>query len=149
MGIGWLCRNASGWGRVEGLFACIVQAMPVVNGNKQVATAELCHIVHVLAPDVIAARPPADGNCGILGDNDGNLEVWDRREEGRQEVVNVHDKKINTIHVSWLVLQLAALLYLAGQLTTGACSPLRLRGQLSGAAELLRESLQQHKRPVP
>ena len=76
----------------------------------------------MFALDVISACAPADGNCGILGDNDGNLEVWDRREAGRQEAVNVHDKKINTIHVSWLVLQHAALLDLAGQLTTGTCS---------------------------
>lgn len=33
----------------------------------------------------------------------------------------MHDKKINTIHVSSLVLQRAALLYFAGQLTAGAC----------------------------
>ena len=76
----------------------------------------------------MSACAPADGNCGILGDNYGNLEVWDRRERGRQEAVNVHDKKINTIHVSWLALQHAALLCLTGQLTTGAGRPLRLRG---------------------
>lgn len=75
----------------------------------------------MLSPAVRLACAPADGNCGILGDNDGNLEVWDRREEGRQEAVNAHDKKINTIHVSSLVLQRAALLYFAGQLTAGAC----------------------------
>ena len=107
------------------------EAVPVVEPIKRATTAELCH--------AIAACAPADGNCGVLGDNDGNLEVWDRREEGRQEAVNVHNKKINTIHVSWLVLQHAALPYLAGQLCTGACSPLRLRGQLPGAAGLLCE----------
>ena len=52
----------------------------------------------------------------------------------------MHNKKINTIHVSWLVLQHAALLDPAGQLITGTCSPVRLKGELVVQCDLLCES---------
>ncbi|KAK9823208.1 hypothetical protein WJX72_001110 [[Myrmecia] bisecta] len=42
----------------------------------------------------------ADGNTGFVGDKDGNLDVFDvRARKLAHEGVNIHDKKINTLHV--------------------------------------------------
>ena len=43
--------------------------------------------------------------CGVrlVGDNEGNLQGFDsRQKEPTQAALNIHDKKINTIHVSML-----------------------------------------------
>jgi hypothetical protein len=43
-----------------------------------------------------------DGNIMLLGDNDGNLEVIDTREPSTNpKSVNLHDRKINTLHVGF------------------------------------------------
>ena len=43
----------------------------------------------------------ADGATAFLGDKDGNIEVLDvRAGKTVQEGVNLHPKKINTVHVS-------------------------------------------------
>jgi hypothetical protein len=43
----------------------------------------------------------ANGSVLLLGDNDGNLEVLDARQPGpAAKSVNLHDRKLNTLHVS-------------------------------------------------
>lgn len=42
----------------------------------------------------------ADGNSMLLGDKDGDVEVVDAREPGKGTSINLHDRKINTLHVS-------------------------------------------------
>ena len=43
----------------------------------------------------------ADGNVMLLGDNEGNLEVLDARQPSpASSSVNLHDRKLNTLHVS-------------------------------------------------
>lgn len=42
-----------------------------------------------------------DGRVLFLGDNDGNFEMIDTREKAdKSNSVNLHDKKLNTLHVS-------------------------------------------------
>ncbi len=42
-----------------------------------------------------------DGRTLFLGDNDGNFEMVDTREKAdKSNSVNLHDKKLNTLHVS-------------------------------------------------
>ena len=45
----------------------------------------------------------ADGSTAILGDNDGYLHVFDIRENAgkqRKKEAELHNKRINTLHVS-------------------------------------------------
>ena len=45
----------------------------------------------------------ADGNVVFLGDNDGDVHIYDIREasgKSRGSPVELHNKRINTIHVS-------------------------------------------------
>ena len=42
-----------------------------------------------------------DGRILFLGDNDGNFEMVDTREKAdKSNSVNLHDRKLNTLHVS-------------------------------------------------
>ncbi len=41
----------------------------------------------------------ADGGCMLLGDKDGDVEVADAREAAKGTSINLHDRKINTLHV--------------------------------------------------
>ena len=52
-----------------------------------------------------------DGRVLFLGDNDGNFEMIDTREKAdKSDSVNLHDKKLNTLHVSCTLCLCAALL---------------------------------------
>ena len=45
-----------------------------------------------------------DGRTLFLGDNDGNFEMIDTREKAdKRDSVNLHDRKLNTLHVSCTV----------------------------------------------
>ena len=45
--------------------------------------------------------------CSFVGDNEGNLQGFDARQKKlTQTALNIHDRKINTVHVSlahWLM----------------------------------------------
>lgn len=40
-----------------------------------------------------------DGNSMLLGDKDGDVEVVDARDPSKGTSINLHDRKINTLHV--------------------------------------------------
>ncbi|BDA42654.1 WD repeat-containing protein 76 [Coccomyxa sp. Obi] len=41
----------------------------------------------------------ADGNSMLLGDKDGDVEVVDARDPSKGTSINLHDRKINTLHI--------------------------------------------------
>ncbi len=45
-----------------------------------------------------------DGNSMLLGDKDGDVEVVDARDPSKGTSINLHDRKINTLHVRAAVL---------------------------------------------
>lgn len=92
------CRWAGSTGAAARLFTCSydgsVRMLDPAAGSFQLVLSDE-------DAEFSAFDCTADGNSAFLGDKDGNIDFLDvRAGKTTQEGVNVHPKKINTIHVS-------------------------------------------------